>query len=109
MSRKSTIVTLGILGAVAASLGVCCCAGVFERREEGVERDKDVNGIRHTHRSPRYSPLFRPWGLGPWGGGISRPLAPTGSHPTGAPSSSPRGGFGATGHSSGGGAHGVGA
>jgi hypothetical protein len=98
MTRKSKIVSLGILGAVAASLGVCCCGGMLQREEDIIAQDKKDGGhaVRHTHRSTRFFPLFLPWGGG------SRTLAPTG-HPTSrVPSSTPRGGFGATGHGAGG-------
>jgi hypothetical protein len=105
MSRKSTIITLGVLGAVAATgLGMCCCGGLMNEEKDEVVRDKDGQQhiVRHTPRSPRlhfFAPLFG-------GGPAARTYAPTGTgHPSGShPSSTPRGGFGGTG----GGAHGGG-
>ncbi len=101
MSRKSTAITLGVLGAVAAAgLSACCCSGFLtpQDKEGAIAQDKEKKGeggqgSRHvTHRSPRLFPFF----LGGGGGGVSHPTGPSG-HPTGGTSSgSSRGGFGST-------------
>jgi hypothetical protein len=113
MARKSTIVTLGILGAVAASLGVCCCGGLLAPEDDALAKDKDKkdggHGAPHVaHRGPRLFPFFLPRS-GPnrtvthLTGPSALPVGghPTGGHPTGGSSSIPRGGFGSTGHSGG--------
>ena len=98
MSRKSTLVTLGILGA-AAALGTSCCCCINwvddQQREDGLaaddKGDKDQGAghvSHHRHRPPLlFLPMF-------FTGGGSR-YVPGPSHTTSAPGS-PRGGFGAT-------------
>ena len=119
MSRKSTIVTLGILGAVAAA-GLCvCCSGSLTGDDpgagggDGLAADngaaddgagKGGGGGRGSGRSIRWFPIFLGWGGG--GGGVSRPAGP--AHTGGGTSSgTSHGGFGATGSSHGGGAVGA--
>ena len=98
MDRKSTLVTLGILGAVAALGASCCCCiswiDDLERRDDLARDDKagDHKGGGHAvgprYRPHVYVPIF-------WGGGTRYTPGPGPSHTTSAPGS-PRGGFGAT-------------
>jgi hypothetical protein len=96
MTRKSTIVTLSILGVVAA-LGTCACcsSGWLDDGQGG----PGGGGGHGGHVGRRYFPIFFS------GGGASHPAGPSGVG-TGT-SSTGRGGFGATGSSTGG-AHGGG-
>jgi hypothetical protein len=101
MSRKSTIITLCILGTLSAVGACCCCSGFFDPVNPG----GNPGGHAHGWRRPGF--FF-------WGGGSSHPVGTAGvgtPHGGGVGSSSPRGGFGATGggHASGGGHAGGGA
>ncbi|HZZ82091.1 MAG TPA: hypothetical protein VFE62_26565 [Gemmataceae bacterium] len=109
MTRKSSIVTLCILGAIAAAGACCCCSGAIDH-EQQIE-EKDDKGVVHRHHvRRRWGPWFI-WGGSTYVGGphpgttVSHPIG--GGHGT---SSSPRGGFGSTAHGSGssGGSHGSG-
>jgi hypothetical protein len=94
--RKSTLITLGVLG-VAAALGVscCCCLNLPDDDPQEQQAEQDNNGqdgrpggghrTRHTYR---WIPIF--WGGG--GGYVGGPH-PTG---TGHSSTTSRGGFGGT-------------
>ena len=96
MQRKSALVTLGILGAVAALGSACCCCINWvddqERQDDRVadEKAKDGGGgghaVRTRYRPPLFVPIF-------WGGGTRYTSGP--ARTTSAPGS-PRGGFGAT-------------
>jgi endoglucanase len=107
MSRKSTIVSLCILGTLGALGACCCCSGFFDPNNPNGHWGGG-GGHGHVGRGPGF--IF-------WGGG-SHPTGPGGVGPphAGGPrrigSSSPRGGFGATGsgsHASGGSGGGAGA
>ena len=102
MTRKSAIVTLCILGAVAATGACCCFTGILDDDQQNANKDGNPNHVVH-HRGPRWFPWWHtttfvggPTAIGPHTGGGTSPGA----------SSSPRGGFGATGHASGGGSSG---
>jgi len=105
MERKSTLVTLGILGAVAAlGASCCCCINWVDdwQREDGLAADdkagddKGAGHVAHTRYRPHvFVPIF-------WGGGGRYGPGPGPGHTTTAPGS-PRGGFGATASSHGGG------
>ena len=96
MQRKSALVTLGILGAVAALGSACCCCINWvddqERQDDRVADDKGKDGKGGGHAvGPRYRPhYFVPIF---WGGGTR--YVPGPARTTSAPGS-PRGGFGAT-------------
>ena len=107
MSRKSTIVTLGILGAISAASVCCCCGNITDAEDadnkdedgqvvEGDNKDKGGGGGHRPHSTRRWVPIVF------WGGG-GHTFGP--SHPTGTGTSSTtsRGGFGATGTAHGGG------
>ncbi|MSQ93520.1 MAG: hypothetical protein EXR98_03065 [Gemmataceae bacterium] len=101
MSRKSTLITLGILGAVALGACGCCCLSQPEPHDEQAQnaedKDKKDGGGRHgsSSRGVRWLPLF-------FGGGVAHGTGP--AHTGGGTSSgTSRGGFGATGSSHGGG------
>jgi hypothetical protein len=97
MTRKSKIVTLSILGVVAAVGVLCCCFGPWFEDEHD-EKDKDGQGGRGGHVRRRYTPRWFPIFFGGstyhGGGGVAH----GGSH-----SGTGRGGFGSTGGHSGGG------
>jgi hypothetical protein len=96
MSRKSALVTLCILGALG--VGACCCCSGFLDPDNPNPNPGGHGGGGHV--------WGRPGGWFFWGGGSSYPVGPVAvgtPHPGGVASSSPRGGFGATGagHASG--------
>lgn len=116
MMRKSKIVSLTILGGIAA-LGFCCCCANWmdsepdpppdkEGKEEQVAgENRGQGGHGHRSRGIRWIPIFfggRPGpGPGPGVGHVGGPSAP--SHGGSGSSSTSRGGFGSTaGHSGGG-------
>ena len=110
MARKSTLVTLGILGAVAALGSACCCCNNWaeDPRDDPVADDQKADEQKGDNQQPgghHHTGRRRPYGFIPiFFTGGSR-YTPGPSHTTTAPGS-PRGGFGATGsgHGDGGGA-----
>ena len=100
MTRKSKIVTLSILGAIAAfGVFACCCTGWFHN--DPVDKDGQDNGagagrgghVTDSHRY-RWFPIFFGGGSAPGPGRIT--------HTGGGSSSTSRGGFGSTGAHGGG-------
>jgi hypothetical protein len=96
MTRKSSIITLCIVGAVVGVSACCCCSGIFDDEEKKGDGQPGGGGhpVRHSTRT-RFLPIF-------FGGGSSYHGGGSPSHGTGT-SSSGRGGFGSTGAHGGGG------
>ena len=86
MTRKTTIITLCILGAVGAIGSCVCCSGIFDNPSH-----TGSGHVRHTS-SRRFMPIF-------FGGGSSHS---SGTSHVGSSSSTSRGGFGASSGSHGG-------
>jgi hypothetical protein len=96
-TRKSSTITLWILGAVALASCTCCCVYNWDDMQKGGLGRGHAGGARH-HTSRRYFPVPIFFG----GGGGSHPSG--GGHVgTGGSRSSPSGGFGSTGSRGGGG------
>ncbi len=101
MTRKSTMITLAILGVVAA-VGSCACCIHWDDAERQNAQGGGHGGGGHVHRrSPGFWPIFLGGGGSHWGGG-------GGSHVgAGTSSGTSRGGFGSTsGHGGSSGGHG---
>jgi len=93
MTRKSSIITLCIIGAIAAVGSCACCLSNWHDKER---KDGQGGHVRHHRTGRGFIPIF-------FGGGGFGGSHPSGGHVgTGGSSSTSRGGFGSSSHGSGG-------
>src|SRR5688572_19733714 len=100
MTRKSTMITLAILGVVAAVGSCACCLHWDDAERQNAQGGHGGGGHVH-HRSRGFWPIFLGGGGSHWGGGGGSRVG------AGTSSGTSRGGFGSTsGHGGSSGGHG---